>query len=74
MTTPHTKPEQDQTAFAVASSGESNNQDSPKFERLGDSIYRRGSTIYARVRINGRLTWRSTETNDPKDARKWITK
>jgi integrase len=45
-----------------------------KFERIGECLYRRGTTIYARVRINKRLTWRSTETNDPADARKWIKK
>src|SRR5438093_5241785 len=44
------------------------------FERLGECLYRRGSTIYARVRINGRLTWRSTETNEPKVARQWLRK
>lgn len=44
------------------------------FERLGVCLYRRGGTIYARVRMNGRLTWRSTETNEPKDARAWLKK
>src|SRR5688572_7912057 len=44
------------------------------FKRIGAGLYRRGSTIYARVRINKKLTWRSTETNDPKDARKWLKK
>lgn len=44
------------------------------FERIGESIYRKGGAIYARVRINGRLTWRSTGTNEPRDARKWVTK
>ncbi|HLX95942.1 MAG TPA: tyrosine-type recombinase/integrase [Verrucomicrobiae bacterium] len=44
------------------------------FERIGESIYRKGGTIYARVRINGRLTWRSTETNEPAKARKWLAK
>src|SRR4030095_10364801 len=44
------------------------------FERLGECLYRRGSTIYARVRINGRLTWRSTETNEPKEDRVWLKK
>ena len=44
------------------------------FERIGESIYRKGGTIYARVRVNGRLTWRSTETNEPAKARKWLGK
>jgi len=45
-----------------------------KFERIGESLYRKGDAIYARVRINGRLTWRSTGTNEPRDARKWLKK
>lgn len=45
-----------------------------KFERIGECLYRRGESIYARVRINGRLTWRSTGTNEPRDARKWLKK
>jgi integrase len=55
-------------------STENNKATQPEFERLGECLYRRGSTIYARVRINGRSTWRSTETNDPKAARKWLKK
>lgn len=43
-------------------------------ERLGPCLYRRGGVIYARVRINGKRTWRSTETNDPREARKWLKK
>ena len=46
----------------------------PNFERLGECLYRKGGTIYARVRVNGRLTWRSTETNEPANARKWLAK
>lgn len=45
-----------------------------KYEKLGVSLYRRGETILARVRVNGRLTWRSTGTNEPKDARQWLKK
>jgi integrase len=46
------------------------------FERLGESLYRKGGVgvIYARVRVNGKLTWRSTGTETPADARKWLAK
>lgn len=44
------------------------------FERLGECLYRKGNTIYVRVRVNGKLTWRSTGTNEPRDARKWLKK
>ena len=44
------------------------------FERLGPSIYRKGGTINARVRVNGKLTWRSTGTNEPREARAWVRK
>jgi len=33
-----------------------------------------GKTIYARVRDKGRRTWKTTETDTPKDARKWLLK
>lgn len=46
----------------------------PAFERLGECLYKRGATIYARVRVNGKLTWKSTETNEPAKARKWLAK
>lgn len=45
-----------------------------RFERLGECLYRKGSVIYARVRLNGKLNWRTTGTNDPADARKWLKK
>src|SRR6266571_4406891 len=45
-----------------------------KFERIGESLYRRGEAIYARVRVNGRLTWRSTGTSEPREARQWLKK
>jgi hypothetical protein len=44
------------------------------FERLGDSLYRKGGVIYARVRVNGKRTFRSTETDEPREARKWLKK
>jgi integrase len=51
-----------------------NDEQRTGFTRLGDSLYRKGAAIYARVRINGKLTWRSTGTNEPADARKWLKK
>lgn len=44
------------------------------FERLDDSLYRKGTTIYARVRMNGKPTWRSTGTDNLPEARKWLKK
>jgi len=43
---------------------------------MGESLYRKGGVgvIYARVRINGKATWRSTGTDIPADARKWLAK
>ena len=46
----------------------------PKFERLGECLYRKGGAIYARVRLNGKLNWRSTGTNEPREARQWLKK
>ncbi|MBI5685536.1 MAG: site-specific integrase [Verrucomicrobia bacterium] len=45
-----------------------------QFERIGDSLYRRGGVIYARVRVNGKRTYRSTNTNNPTEARQWLRK
>lgn len=42
------------------------------FERIGECLYRKGGKIVARVRINGKASWRSTGTDDPKLARKWL--
>ena len=58
----------------MKTSNTENEQAKPKFERLGECLYRKGGAIYARVRVNGRLTWRSTETNEPANARKWLAK
>ena len=46
------------------------------FDRIGESLYRKGGVgvIYARVRVNGKPTWRSTGTEKPVDARKWLAK
>jgi len=44
------------------------------FQRIGDSLYRRGSAIFARVRVNRRRTYRSTGTCEPREARAWLRK
>jgi integrase len=44
----------------------------PRFERIGKCLYRKGGAIYARVRVNGKPNWRSTGTDNPADARKWL--
>jgi integrase len=44
------------------------------FERIGDSLYRRGGAIFARVRVNRRRTYRSTRTCEPREARAWLRK
>src|SRR5665213_4131006 len=44
------------------------------FERLGECLYRKGETIYARLRVNGKATWRSTGTSEPREARAWLKK
>lgn len=44
------------------------------FERLGESLYWKGGKIVARVRVNGKPTWRSTGTDNPAEARKWLKK
>lgn len=45
-----------------------------QFERLGHSLYWKGGKIVARVRVNGKPTWRSTGTDNPGEARKWLAK
>jgi len=44
------------------------------FERLGQSLYWKGDSIVARVRVNGKPTWRSTGTSNPAEARAWLKK
>ena len=44
------------------------------FERLGQSLYWKGGSIVARVRVNGKSTWRSTGTSNPAEARAWLKK
>jgi len=58
----------------TATGGRAPNHGNHKFERLGESLYRKGGKIYARLRLNGKPTWRSTGTNDPREARKWLQK
>ncbi len=72
MNTPNALPGQSQ---AVSRDGEGK-QGTRTFQRLGESLYQKGGSgvIYARVRVNGRLTWRSTETDEPAKARKWLGK
>jgi integrase len=48
--------------------------DSGGMERIGPSLYRKGGVILARVRHKGKRTWRSTGTDIPADARKWLKK
>ncbi|HTS18523.1 MAG TPA: tyrosine-type recombinase/integrase [Verrucomicrobiae bacterium] len=38
-------------------------------QRIGPNLYRRGDTIFARVTVDGKRTFRSTGTNDPATAR-----
>ena len=44
------------------------------FEPLGEGFARKGNKIYVRLRLNGKLTWRSTGTNKLAQARKWREK
>jgi integrase len=43
-------------------------------ERIAPGLYRRGGTIFARIRERGKRTWRSTDTNDLTTARKILKK
>ncbi len=65
-------PEQGQGPVALNSSG--NGQSDATFERLGKCLYWKGGKIVARVRVNGKLTWRGTGTDKPAEARKWLQK
>jgi hypothetical protein len=44
------------------------------FESLGEGFARKGQKIYARLRLNGKRTWRSTGTNKLAQARQWREK
>jgi integrase len=43
-------------------------------ERIAPGLYRRGATIFARIREHGKRTWRSTDTGDLTTARKILKK
>ena len=67
-----TNPEQGQAPVVVDPTGaESGNA---TFERLGKCLYWKGGKIVARVRVNGKPTWRATGTDKPAEARKWLAK
>ena len=74
MKTCSTVSPQGQSSLAAGSSGIESGPNKAKFERLGVCLYRKKGAIYARVRLNGRLTWRSTGTNEPRAARVWLKK
>src|SRR5947207_3069926 len=74
MKTPGTNLEQAQPAPLSGANGASAQRAKPGFERLGESLYWKGGTIFARVRVNGKQTWRATGTDNPKDAREWLRK
>ena len=44
------------------------------FARLDGGLYERNNRIFARVKVNGKLSWRSTKTNKLAQARKWKEK
>jgi integrase len=71
---PRTEAEAEEPQVPVASSGNGDKKINPNFERLGECLYWKGGKIVARVRVNGKLTWRSTGTDKPADARKWLAK
>ena len=66
-----TCPEQGEAPSAVNSS---ENTNSRKLKRIGPCLYSDGGNILARVRVNGKQTWRSTGTDNPAEARKWLKK
>lgn len=66
--------QQGQASLAAGSSGTGRGPDKPEFERLGKCLYWKGGKIVARVRVNGKPTWRSTGTDNPVEARKWLKK
>jgi len=74
MKTTGTNLELAQSAPVSGTTGPGEHRAKPGFERLGESLYRKGGTIFARVRVNGKQTWRATGTDNPKDAREWLRK
>lgn len=63
-----------QGRFSVKTASTGCERARPVFERLSECIYRKGGAIYARVRVNGKPTWRSTGTDNPVGARQWLEK
>jgi len=51
-------------------------KDGRRFQRIGENLYRRGISglIYARVKVDGRRTFRCTDTEDATTARKVLKK
>ena len=49
-------------------------QKATSFARLDEGLYERNNRIFARVKVNGKLSWRSTKTNKLAQARKWKEK
>lgn len=74
MKTSSTLSQQRQVSLAAGSSGTGSRPGKPEFERLGKCLYWKGGKIVARVRVNGKPTWRGTGTNDPAEARRWLKK
>lgn len=74
MKTPNTQAEQGQAVIATGLNGTSDTRGKSKSERIGPSLYWKGGKIVARVRVNGKPTWRSTGTDKPPEARQWLAK
>jgi len=74
MKTSSTVPQQGQALPAAGSSATGSGPNRLEFERLGKCLYWKGGKIVARVRVNGKATWRSTGTDNPTEARRWLKK
>jgi integrase len=74
MKTENTTTEEGGPSIAVCPSADESKRCNSRFERLGECLYWKGGAIYARVRVNGKPTWRSTGTDNPAEARKWLKK
>ena len=74
MKTSRAVSQQEQASLAAGSSGIEGGRDKPEFERLGKCLYWKGGKIVARVRVNGKPTWRGTGTDNPAEARRWLKK
>ena len=74
MKTSSTLSQQGQVSLGAGSSGTESGPDKSEFERLGKCLYWKGGKIVARVRVNGKPTWRGTGTDNPAEARRWLKK